>query len=445
MLHCPTGLGRITACGLFSILANMSTKETALNEHLPDASVHLDAVRGLAALTVFLGHGRSVFLSGGLHQFLSGTGGREQAGLPATSSSSSAVPPVGVDVIGSQETIGHEAVIVFFVLSGYFVGGSALRAARKGYFSWGKYLFQRLTRLWTVLLPVLLLGWALDLGGMHLLHSPQNLYNGPLGQDDIMPGLAGRTTLVSFLGNLFFLQGISAPMFGTNVSLWSLSYEFWYYIFFPFLTTVFLASNGWVSRILSGVILLALIPAIGWQISAYFLIWLFGVGVALVPLWLPSHLRRGATAASAVLFALALVLALKYRLNLFLADVILGTAFSVFLWTILHAQNMTVGDGYRRGAQTLSKMSYTLYLVHMPCFVLISAALMPVWQRWPLSPYSALMMLAIYATVFAVAWLMYCCFERNTDLIRNRVLQLMPDRGRDRRMDKEHGRSPATS
>src|ERR1700722_8142246 len=113
-----------------------------VRRHLSDASVHLDAVRGLAALVVFLGHGQSLFLASGLHLAPDGKTTAEASTSPITVA---VVPP---PASASMETVGHEAVMVFFVLSGYFVGGSALRAVRKGYLSWKKYLFQRLTRLW---------------------------------------------------------------------------------------------------------------------------------------------------------------------------------------------------------------------------------------------------------------------------------------------------------
>ena len=51
---------------------------------------------------------------------------------------------------------GHQSVIVFFVLSGFLVGGSVIEKFEKGTWSWKKYLTQRLARLWIVLIPSLL-------------------------------------------------------------------------------------------------------------------------------------------------------------------------------------------------------------------------------------------------------------------------------------------------
>lgn len=383
-------------------------------EHGSDASVHMDAFRGLAALAVFLGHGRGIFLKSGLRDMLSQT---PNSAVATTTATVAAVPDANAG--GEHETIGHEAVIVFFVLSGYFVGGSALRAMRKGVFSWKTYLFQRITRLWIVLLPALLLGWALDFGGMHLLPGVgTNIYSGPVGQEEVAAGLADRLTPAVFLGNLFFVQGVVTRTFGTNVSLWSLSYEFWYYIFFPFLVVVFLPSKRWPERVFSGLLLVALFAIFGMEISRYFVVWLFGVGVALLPLKLAPERRKLVTAAAGLVFVLTLGVMLKARLNLYLSDIVLSFVFSALLWTILHATGSTVSAFYRTQAQALSNMSYTLYLVHMPFFALVSAVLTPVWQPWAPSLRSAGMMLGVFAVVFAASWLMYFAFERNTDRIR---------------------------
>ena len=393
-------------------LAKTSIQETKLSLHQSDASVHLDAVRGLAALAVFLGHGRPMFLKSRIRDLVG-------VGQPDPVAASAASP--GPKPAAPHETVGHEAVIIFFVLSGYFVGGSALRAMRKGVFSWKTYLFQRFTRLWIVLLPALLLGWALDAGGMRFLPGEHNIYSGPAGQEEVSPDLASRLTPTVFAGNLFFLQTVFFREFGTNASLWSLSYEFWYYIFFPFLATIFIPGKGMVQRVISVVVLVTLFVIFGTELSRYFIIWLFGVVVSMVPLTLPEGRRRLATVAACAAMVLAMVGILRVHLSLYLSDLILSTVFFVFLWTILHSKRATVNATYRWLAQGLSKMSYTLYAVHLPFLAVVSAILMPEWHAWTLSLRSVTMLLGVYAVVFAASWLMYFTFERNTDSIRKKL------------------------
>ena len=50
------------------------------------------------------------------------------------------------------------------------------------------------------------------------------------------------------MGNLFFLQTIFVPPFGSNAPLWSLSFEFWYYLLFPL--CLFALSRG--NQVVSG-------------------------------------------------------------------------------------------------------------------------------------------------------------------------------------------------
>ena len=50
-------------------------------------------------------------------------------------------------------SMGHEAVMVFFALSGFLVGGQAIRRLRRGTFSARDYALRRLVRLWIVMIP----------------------------------------------------------------------------------------------------------------------------------------------------------------------------------------------------------------------------------------------------------------------------------------------------
>src|ERR1700751_1049072 len=51
--------------------------------------------------------------------------------------------------------------------------------------------------------------------------------------EGLRSGHSGPISLATFFANLFFLQSLYAPVFGTNVPLWSLAYEAWYSALFP--------------------------------------------------------------------------------------------------------------------------------------------------------------------------------------------------------------------
>lgn len=139
-------------------------------------------------------------------------------------------------------SLGHQSVIVFFVISSFLIGGAIIK--NKHSFKPGSYSVNRLTRLYTVLIPALLLTAAIDffLSKTH----PE-----ALGQY-YMQWSSGPTienysnSFLTFIGNLFFLQNIFVSTYGTNSPLWSLSYEFWYYVTFPLFLIPFIAlmKNG---------------------------------------------------------------------------------------------------------------------------------------------------------------------------------------------------------
>src|ERR1700761_475264 len=128
---------------------------------IPIYSSHLDLMRGLAALTVMFGH---------LKFFLGGIGRLPDANT-LSAGGRGFVPPLLPNP--NQMNPAHEAVIVFFVLSGVLVGGSVFRERAQGTFSWSLYLLKRLSRLLTVLVPALLVGLVFDSGTRYLLqHYP---------------------------------------------------------------------------------------------------------------------------------------------------------------------------------------------------------------------------------------------------------------------------------
>ena len=144
---------------------------------------------------------------------------------------------------------GHEAVMVFFVISGYLVGGKVWSLYREGRFGWRRYLADRLSRLYAVLFVALLLGAAMDWTG-YLFFNKYGLYNQGYEGSIAVLGAAPieRMGWRDFLVNAFFLQTIVGPTFGSNGPLWSLAYEWWYYVLFPLaLAAVWpIANCGWL-------------------------------------------------------------------------------------------------------------------------------------------------------------------------------------------------------
>jgi peptidoglycan/LPS O-acetylase OafA/YrhL len=128
-------------------------------------------------------------------------------------------------------SFGHQSVMIFFVLSGFLISSSILKKLRENRWSWRDYVVDRGIRLYTVLIPGLLLGWCWDYLGI-IAFNANHLYSSPTVP--FGPNIPGRQlSLVDFAGNLVFLQTRFVPVFGSNGPLWSLFNEFWYYALFP--------------------------------------------------------------------------------------------------------------------------------------------------------------------------------------------------------------------
>ena len=161
---------------------------------------YLDLARGLAAVLVASGHLRSfVFTDFGKLDH----------------------PSLVWSLFYLVTGFGHQAVMVFFVLSGFLVGGAVVSRGQCKQWSWTEYVITRITRLWIVLIPALLLTVIWDNLGIAITGS--SFYAGGMSEAySSGPTIdSSQYKLASFLGNVAFLQTIAVPTFGSNGPLWS--------------------------------------------------------------------------------------------------------------------------------------------------------------------------------------------------------------------------------
>lgn len=188
-------------------------------------SVYLDALRFLAAVVVLLSHlAYARFTGGDLQVF-------------------------------RDWDIGSDAVVIFFVLSGLLIARASERDGNLG-----RFAFNRATRLWSVLIPVLVLTLLLDKAGSSMAPAA---YDGWWYVE--LPAWEYLLRGFSF-SNQWFGDPVRL---GTNGPLWSLSYEAAYYAMFG--AFVFLTGAArWLCLLLfaliSGPAILLMLP-----------IWLIGV------------------------------------------------------------------------------------------------------------------------------------------------------------------------
>ncbi len=360
----------------------------------------LDILRCTAALLVVLAHWRILLF-------------KDYSTLLAPSS--------GVKLLYFLTGIGRPSVMIFFVLSGYLITGSALRATQLGRWSIPSYLNQRITRLVVVLLPALLLCWLWDSLGLYFFS--RGFYDGSIKTIALLPGVAARHGIGILLQNLFFLQGITSTTYGSNDPLWSLSYEFWYYVFLIPVQYIY-SSKQLRVLLLGGSCLLLGLVFVGKQISLYFVIWLLGAAVALVvriPLKLSERVNRLSVVVSAPVLCAALLTMRANRLpSGFAGDVVLGVACALFVWSAARDRAMLEPNLITRASKSMAAWSYSLYLVHMPFLVFVASFAIR-GSRWNPDVEHNLVAFLILIAVLLYAYVASLGTERHTNLVRQWV------------------------
>jgi peptidoglycan/LPS O-acetylase OafA/YrhL len=192
----------------------------------PRFSAYLDIVRFTAALTVFLGHAAGKFWTGGF------------------------LWPLG--------SYGDTCVVVFFVLSGFVIGYVSDTKEKH----WQEYAVNRMARLWSVVLPALLLTFVIDYAGVRI--APELYIDRPWFGGDMLPL---RYLASLFLVHDFWSMGLTP---GINQPFWSLSFEALYYVVFG---VAFFARSRWkwmaiaIALVLCGPVIAALLPI--WLLGFY--------------------------------------------------------------------------------------------------------------------------------------------------------------------------------
>jgi peptidoglycan/LPS O-acetylase OafA/YrhL len=366
----------------------------------PAFSTWLDALRWVAAMAVCITHVRSVML---------------------TDYTFKPVPSLIAKLFFWMHGFGHQAVIVFFVLSGYLVGGEVLRGLHRADFSWRSYSIRRLSRVYPVYLAALLLGALWDNLGAHYFDGLQLYDSGSHPFPMIFYCIKERLTPTVFTGNLVFLQTILVPTFGSNSPLWSLANEAWYYALFPLLLSPFFSAGRPVGRLFC----LILFTAGAWflrdEILAYFSLWLIGAGLHFLPrplisvAWL-SPLLLGIYLATDRLHWLD-------HWSVFQRDLV--TAGLLGLWVNQLSYTSIGAPGPAAWHKRLAGFSYSLYLVHWPLGLFLAVVLNRITgqgYRMAFSAGAVLLYGSTLAFIYAFAWLVAQCTERQTGRIRNKLL-----------------------
>lgn len=203
-----------TTSGTFGSAPLVSAQ--SLTQDVSRSTYFLDGMRGLAAFYVLMSHITWLPTPG-----VSGRAWR-----------------IFYSILEHIFRFGHTSVIFFLVLSGFVIH---LRYAQQlqghpnaARFDWSNFFYRRIRRLYPPLVAAIILTWVFD----HLSNTMgyPGFYEalGP-HYSFVPPSIQYNHTLPTLLGNLVFLMQIHVPAWGTDSPLWSLAYEWWFYMLYPLL------------------------------------------------------------------------------------------------------------------------------------------------------------------------------------------------------------------
>jgi peptidoglycan/LPS O-acetylase OafA/YrhL len=330
--------------------------------------------------------------------------------------------------------LGHEAVVIFFVISGYLVGGVTLDRWLKDGPALRSYAAARFSRIYTTLIPVLIGGFLLDQIGMHWVNAGE-LYTDPAKYHTISLDntLSGTINVRTLIGNLFMLQGILVNNLGTNSPLWSLSYEWWYYCLFACgAAALIIETRIRFAFGAAAIVLSALLPM---KILLWGVIWLLGIaGYA----WVKHAKWRLHPGLG--LFVLTIAMAISRlshnahnvenpepMLIEFVRDLGLGFAFILALAGISRLKReMPLARMHR----LLADFSYTTYLVHFPILMFLTALafqFLGIAFRVQPSGWGLLYLACLAGGIYACSFLISTVTEAHTRSVRRWVAHRLGD------------------
>lgn len=322
--------------------------------------------------------------------------------------------PLAYQLLAFFTGFAHQAVVIFFLISGWLVGGSLLDKWSQPR-AIGSYTIDRISRLWTVLVPTFFLMLLCAAFTNQVVPVPSLLEQ------------SNEYSALVFLGNMIGLQKIMVPNFGHNYALWSLSNETWYYILLPLLLVVY-RSKSWWRRAGFALCIAVIASFLPFSVLLYFSIWLMGAAFSKLRIECGYAMRT-------VLIFTAAILSIYYRLNGGGADLTVDTyvqdlTCSLPLLLLLASLSRPVPMGSRamrhlkQTAHFFSEFSFTLYVSHVPTIALLRYIGQNYFGRGKLSPhhiYDYFIYFGVATMLVVTAYLLYFAFESNTFRIRRFV------------------------
>lgn len=360
----------------------------------------LDGLRGIAAFVVLVGHARLLLWEGDI-----------------AFESHTATCNLGEKLLRYFLLLfnySHEAVLFFFVLSGFVIHlkyAEKIKANAKHPFDFIAYLFRRMKRIYPPIIAAYILGFALDKFGLaqgysiYLHQTPVQHINNIIGTN---------FTLKTLVGNLLFFQNTYVTVWGSNSPLWSLKYEWWFYMLYPILFYVN-RKRVWLASLV--VIAVFVITQLGYsifgnllltQVCNYLICWWLGTlladvyqGRVLIKI---KHLTP-------LIILLPLMFCIRLLVhNKMIIDVICSAGFVGLLACLFQLKKNNFLFKVLEKIKWLGNCSYTLYVVHFPILVLLAGIVLHYHNNQ--MPHTQLYAVAAIIIATSIAYLLHFITER---------------------------------
>ena len=317
----------------------------------PSQSAYLDLMRGVSSQFVLLGHALSY---------------------------------LGYQRVLHLQNLGVE---IFFLLSGFLIVFTTLKKRERGHYSIGRFIEDRVFRIYTPFLPALLFIVAVDLVVYYTM-----------GHHNYEENLSVKAFLVTLLmleqypineiaSKLFGLNWLDFQPFGSGRILWSVAQEFWLYLFFAYL--LFFGQRLWTEwRMIlwAGLLFFSFVPAynaVTGIAPGITFDWFFGAAAAITVYYKSDTIARLKERKLLLVLVLSIVLVsivvrvvdafmfrgaaeTGFRFYDLITTMLLLVAFSC---VYLMIEDMHFPARLVKVGSILASYSYSLYLVHLTVLI----------------------------------------------------------------------------
>jgi peptidoglycan/LPS O-acetylase OafA/YrhL len=358
-------------------------------DRLPQHFPFLDIVRTVATLLVMFGHVRWFYFEG---------------------IANVASPGVLTNAFYFVTGLHLEGVVLFFVISGFLVGGPLYQSMATGRFDAWRYVVNRFVRIYLVFIPALLLAAVLE----------------EIARDALADTRVYKLILIepwTAFDNICHLACLQGVFCGTtrNGPLWSLAYEWILYLSAPVFFAAWFAPLSKPLRALAGVFVTATVYTLlpGQMQWSWFAFWAMGI-VAY------QCLARGLVPWPLGLAGIAVVVAAFVLSRTKVAPPLATSCLlAVGLTLAIACREVISWNPAPRAFAALAAFSYSLYVTHLPVSKFTAEVLDRIGlAKEPALPgvaaYSAFVITALLA--LAVAATLARLTEANTSAVRRVIL-----------------------